>query len=163
MNRVEFINRQRKIKITKELKDTLSMCVDAALEGECIQVSACVDITFVSDNKIKQINREYRGKNAPTDVLSFPMLEFSEGRPLHDVQEYMDEDGTMFLGDIIISLERAAAQAEEYGHSFLRETGFLCVHSALHLLGYDHEDSEESRKAMRVKEEAALDSIGLAR
>lgn len=163
MNNVEFINRQRKVKVTDELKNMLVMCVNTALRNESIDTPSSVDITFVSDKTIKQINREYRGKNMPTDVLSFPMIEFSEGKLLDNEEEYIDEDGTMFLGDIIISLERAVSQAEEYGHSFMREAGFLCVHSMLHLLGYDHEEDEESRKAMRVKEEAALNEIGLAR
>ena len=163
MNRVEFINRQRKVKVTDELKETLIKCVNTAIENEGIETPASVDITFVSDRTIREINREHREKDSATDVLSFPMLEFFEGEPEYDIEEYIDEDGTMFLGDIIISLERAMAQAEEFGHSFMREAGFLCVHSVLHLLGYDHEEDEESRKTMRKKEEAALSKLGLTR
>lgn len=164
MNRVEFVNRQRKIKVTPEIKNTLVACVNAALENEGIDTPASVDVTFVSDRLIKEINRDYREKNSATDVLSFPMLDFFEGKPDGDIEDYVDEeDGYMFLGDIIISLERAQAQAEEYGHSFMREVGFLCVHSTLHLLGYDHEEDEESRKKMRIREEAALSKIGLTR
>jgi len=163
MNRVEFINRQRKVKVTDELKETLIKCVNTAIENEGIETPASVDITFVSDRTIREINCEHREKDSATDVLSFPMLEFFEGEPEYDIEEYIDEDGTMFLGDIIISLERAVAQAEEFGHSFMREAGFLCVHSVLHLLGYDHEEDEESRKTMRKKEEAALSKLGLTR
>ncbi len=163
MNNIEFVNRQRKIAVTDELKQMLIKCIKAALRGENISHPVSVDVTFVSDRTIRSINKEHRGKDAATDVLSFPMLEFLNGSVEGELSDYEDEDGTVFLGDIIISLERAQAQSEEYGHSFMRETGFLCVHSMLHLLGYDHEEDEESRKTMRIKEEAALESIGLAR
>ncbi|MBQ3379474.1 MAG: rRNA maturation RNase YbeY [Clostridia bacterium] len=163
MNKTEFINRQRKVKVTKELKDMLALCVDTALKTEGIDDGAHIDVTFVSDKRIREINREYRQKDAATDVLSFPMVEFSEGKPVCDLGGERDEDGVLFLGDIVISLEHAWAQAEEYGHSFMREAGFLCTHSVLHLVGYDHEDDEESRKTMRKKEEAVLKKVGLAR
>ncbi|MBQ1436251.1 MAG: rRNA maturation RNase YbeY [Clostridia bacterium] len=163
MNTAEFINRQRKVKVTAELKEKLIECIRTALSGEGIEDGAHVDVTFVSDKRIREINREYRGKDAATDVLSFPMVEFSEGKPMCDLEDERDEDGVLFLGDIIISLERAAAQAEEYGHSFMREAGFLCTHSVLHLVGYDHEEDEPSRQTMRKKEEAVLKKVGLAR
>jgi len=161
--KIEFINRQRKVKVTKEIKDTLTACVNTTLENEGVDMPATVDITFVSDRTIRGINREHRDIDRATDVLSFPMVDFEEGKLMGDIEDYADYDGTVFLGDIIISLERAAAQAEEYGHSFLREAGFLCTHSMLHLLGYDHEEDEESRKLMRRKEEEALSKIGLTR
>ncbi len=124
MNTADFINRQRKVKVTAELKEKLIECIRTVLSDEGIEDGAHVDVTFVSDKRIREINREYRGKDAATDVLSFPMVEFSEGKPMCDLEDERDEDGVLFLGDIIISLERAAAQAEEYGHSFMREAGF---------------------------------------
>ena len=112
----------------------------------------------MNNAKIHELNREYREKDRPTDVLSFPMWE----------KEELD-DGTALdghavtLGDIIISAEKAQAQAQEYGHSIEREIAFLSVHSTLHLLGYDHEVSEEDEKYMNQKQEEALIKIGLPR
>ncbi|MBR2742638.1 MAG: rRNA maturation RNase YbeY [Clostridia bacterium] len=163
MNEIEFINRQRKVKVTRELRDMLSLCAETALKSERVPFDTHIDVTFVSDRRIREINREFRDKDAVTDVLSFPMAEFKEGKPAPGTEDELDGDGTLFLGDIVISLERAAAQAEEYGHSFMREACFLCTHSVLHLVGYDHEDDEKSRKTMRKKEEAVLKKIGLAR
>jgi probable rRNA maturation factor len=162
MNHVEFINTQRKVRADFELKSTLERCVGETAKTEGLTVPIDVDITFVSDRRMRSINREHRGINKTTDVLSFPMADFEMGMPVLDMEASMVE-GRLFLGDIIISLERAQAQAEEYGHSFLREAGFLCVHSMLHLLGYDHEDNDEGRLIMRKKEEAVLAAAGLAR
>ena len=96
MNTAEFINRQRKVKVTAELKEKLIECIRTALSGEGIEDGAHVDVTFVSDKRIREINREYRGKDAATDVLSFPMVEFSEGKPMCDLEDERDEDGVLF-------------------------------------------------------------------
>ncbi len=119
---------------------------------------------FVSDEGIRRINRQHRQKNFVTDVLSFPCIDFTNGICNQSIEKSdLDFDGTLMLGDIIISLQRAEHQAQEYGHSFFREVGFLCVHSALHLLGYDHERSDDDTLIMRDKEEKVLTQLGLLR
>ncbi|MBE7030077.1 MAG: rRNA maturation RNase YbeY [Ruminococcaceae bacterium] len=119
-----------------------------------------VSVLFVDNEQIREINNDFRQIDAPTDVLSFPMLTFDNKRVIDEAGDsYL---GTLVLGDIIVSLERAAAQAEEYGHSFEREVGFLVCHSTLHLLGYDHENEEE-RADMRMREEAVLEQLALTR
>ena len=115
-------------------------------------------MTFTDNEGIRELNRGYRGKDAPTDVLSFPIL--SEDDSDWDIDE---ANGCAVLGDIVISVERAMEQAEMYGHSPEREIAFLSVHSTLHLLGYDHERSEEEDKLMREKQEKILSSIGQER
>ncbi|MBG9734122.1 rRNA maturation RNase YbeY [Paenibacillus alvei] len=134
----------------------------AAMEG--IQEGE-VALTFVDNEQIHELNREYRGIDRPTDVLSFALNESVEEEldilyEIEDEQE-LDEMNDL-LGDIIISTERAKEQAEEYGHSLEREIGFLFVHGFLHLLGYDHQD-EPSERVMMDKQEAVLEKVGLRR
>ncbi|EJW17368.1 rRNA maturation RNase YbeY [Paenibacillus alvei] len=134
----------------------------AAMEG--IQEGE-VALTFVDNEQIHELNREYRGIDRPTDVLSFALNESVEEEldilyEIEDEQE-LDEMNDL-LGDIIISTERAKEQAEEYGHSLEREIGFLFVHGFLHLLGYDHQD-EPSERVMMDKQEAVLEKVGLSR
>ena len=116
-----------------------------------------ISISIVDNEEIHQINKQFRGIDRPTDVLSFPQLTFEEG-------EIMDrnEKGEVVLGDIIISLERAREQAEEYGHSLKREIAFLTAHSMLHLLGYDHMEPEEE-KEMFAKQKEILELAGIPR
>lgn len=117
-----------------------------------------MQILYTDDVGIAAVNREQRGIDRPTDVLSFPSFELAKGdRP------YPDPDtGLVYLGDIVISLERAAAQARELGHSETRETGYLVVHGVLHLLGYDHEARQDAEK-MRRAEEDILSGLGVVR
>ena len=119
-----------------------------------------ISLTLVDNDRIHELNRDYRGKDYPTDVLSFAMQEESDDEP--EIFGLDEEGIDNILGDIIISVEKARAQAEEFGHSFERELVFLAVHGALHLLGYDHEDEEE-RVVMREKEEEIMAQIGLTR
>lgn len=116
-----------------------------------------VSVTFVTNEQIQEINREYRGKDTPTDVISFAMEEAGEEEVV-----ITGADDTRVLGDIIISLERAKEQAADYGHSYKRELGFLAVHGFLHLLGYDH-TNEADEKKMFSRQEEILGSLGLAR
>lgn len=115
-----------------------------------------VSLTLVDDQRIHELNREYRGVDRPTDVLSFALQDEAEGEP--EILDFEDE----ILGDIIISVERARLQAEEYGHSFERELVYLAVHGTLHLLGYNHE-VEEDKMEMRRQEETVMNQIGLLR
>ena len=118
-------------------------------------LDAEVSVTLTNDAHIHALNRDYRGVDRPTDVLSFALTESEE-------PEIFDAPGGVVLGDLVISLERAAAQAETYGHSFLRELSFLTVHGMLHLLGYDHIEEEE-RLEMEEEQRNVMDALGIAR
>ncbi|WP_421180526.1 MULTISPECIES: rRNA maturation RNase YbeY [Metabacillus] len=128
-----------------------------AAEAERVAQDAELSVTFVDNEKIKEINRVYRSKDQVTDVISFAMEEQGEGEV-----SIVGVDMPPVLGDIIISVPRASEQAEEYGHSFTRELGFLAVHGLLHLLGYDHM-TEEDEKKMFGKQKEILDAYGLKR
>ena len=153
-------NEQNDIELTEEFEKLINTVVNAALTHENATNDMEVSVYLTDNENIQILNREHRDKDMPTDVLSFPMLEFENGEMVDDIGDYFDD--VLILGDIIISVERAISQAEEYEHSVERELGFLLCHSVLHLLGYDHEDEDE-RKIMREKEEAILDSINLKR
>ncbi|MCM1055146.1 MAG: rRNA maturation RNase YbeY [Bacteroides sp.] len=131
-------------------------CCVAALDEEKIGDKAEVSLTVVGNGEIRELNREHRQKDSVTDVLSFPLGENGE----FDVDP---ETNRIMLGDIVISAERAAEQAKEYGHSFEREMCFLAVHSMFHLLGYDHEAGEEEEKIMFDKQRRVLDKLGINR
>lgn len=133
----------------------IKKCIETTLEAEGIQVPCEINI-FVTNNKgIRAINQAYRNIDKETDVLSFPMFQLEAGNPPQDWEEYLDpETGMCPLGDMAISVERAVAQAKEFGHSTRREVGYLTIHSMLHLLGYDHVDEGEQKAQMRGREEA---------
>jgi probable rRNA maturation factor len=174
---LECINEQQNYEITGTLVETLKELLRLAGEMEKVD-SGEVALSFVDDETIHQLNKEYRGMDKPTDVLSFAMSESGEDElPIHyeDMEEVEvelegleDEDGDEDnllaepLGDIVISVPRALAQAEEYGHSAEREIGFLFVHGFLHLIGYDHE-TEEDEKIMFAKQEEILAKAGITR
>ncbi len=157
-NKIYFTNKQDKIKITFGIRSLIKKAILATLKEEDFPAAAEVSVSFVDNAEIHELNREYREKDRPTDVLSFPMWE------AEDIEEGNYEDGhAVMLGDIVLSVEKAQAQAEEYGHSLRRELAFLSVHSTLHLLGYDHETSEEDDKYMNEKQEEILIKIGVPR
>jgi probable rRNA maturation factor len=131
--------------------------IDLAAKKEKVSENAEVSITFVDNNEIQEINRDYRHIDKPTDVISFALEETSEGEV-----EIIGGDIPVVLGDIIISVEKAKEQAEDYNHSFERELGFLAVHGFLHLLGYDHM-SQEDEKAMFQKQDEILEEYNLGR
>jgi probable rRNA maturation factor len=128
-----------------------------AASKEEVEENSEVSVTFVSNERIREINREYRHKDQPTDVISFALEELGE-----DEIEIVGGDIPRVLGDIIISVERAKEQAEEYNHSFSRELGFLSLHGFLHLLGYDHIEEEDEKK-MFQRQKDILDEYGLTR
>lgn len=128
-----------------------------AAEKENVQEGSELSVTFVSNDRIQEINREYRDKDRPTDVISFALEEMGEGE-----LEIVGVDIPRILGDIIISIPKAREQAEEYNHSFMRELGFLAVHGLLHLLGYDHMN-EQDEKQMFDRQKEILDGFGLGR
>lgn len=155
-------NEQDKIKITKELIDSITRSLEQALKAEEFTDDAEISLTFTDNENIRVLNSETRGKDTATDVLSFPMLEQDEDGTLIIYDEDI-VDGKVLLGDIVISAEKADAQAKEYGHSLIREMCFLAVHSVLHLLGYDHERSRDEEKLQFDKQEEILTSLGITR
>lgn len=163
---IEIINEQAIIDVTDEIERIIKGCVEASLAHEHIDFECEIGITLVDDETIERLNGEFRGINRPTDVLSFPLLDFKGNvRDLTEEDILYDKNrdtGCVMLGDIVISLQRAVDQAREYGHSLHRELGFLTVHGMLHLLGYDHEKDYE-RQQMREKEERVLERLDLAR
>ena len=135
-------------------------CIQETLRAEGIDAKCEINVLVTNDAGIHTINRESRNIDRPTDVLSFPMFQLEAGKPPKDWSTYADpETGLVPLGDMCISLERAAAQAQEFGHSVRREVGYLTIHSMLHLLGYDHLDEGEQKRQMRAREEAIAAGI----
>ena len=134
--------------------------VASALNEENVTEKCTVCVLFTDDEGIRKINSEQRGLDKSTDVLSFPMNDFQEGKPDFAAAERW-EDGSVFLGDMVISLPHASAQGEEYGHGFIREVSYLAVHSTLHLLGYDHTDEGARKKLMRKREKAVMKALGM--
>lgn len=138
----------------------IKKCIQATLDAERIAVPCEINVLVTNDAGIHLINKTSRDIDRPTDVLSFPMFQLEAGNPPVDWEEYQDPmTGLVPLGDMCISLERAKAQAAEFGHSSRREVGYLTIHSMLHLLGYDHLDEGEMKKQMRMREEAIAASI----
>lgn len=135
-------------------------CIRAVLEQENIHTDCEVNVLVTNDNGIRAINSASRGIDKATDVLSFPMFQLEAGNPPKDWEKYCDPDtGLCPLGDMAISLERAIAQAGEFGHSIRREIGYLTIHSMLHLLGYDHLDEGPQKAQMRKREETIASKI----
>ena len=153
-------NEQDKINCDEKLEKLICDVVNAAIEEQNFEHDCMVSVTLVDNERIHEINREFRGVDRSTDVLSFPVLEFDGG----ELEESCGDvfEGKYILGDVVLSLERAREQCIEYGHSFEREVGFLVCHSILHLLGHDHETDGE-REVMRRHEEATLEKLGLTR
>ncbi|MBR2011384.1 MAG: rRNA maturation RNase YbeY [Clostridia bacterium] len=146
--KIYFENAQDKHKAGLSLRRLVKRAVRATLAFEHLEKSAEVSVTFTDNEGIRAINRTHRDMDAPTDVLSFPLFEESV-------------EGTVMLGDIVLSLEKCAAQAAEFGHSFVRECAFLTVHSTLHLLGYDHVTSEADERDMRERQTKIVEKMGL--
>lgn len=139
---------------------TIKKCIDATLCAEQINIPCEINVLVADDSYIREINLSTRKIDKPTDILSFPMFELTAGAPPAEWEEYVDPGtGLCPLGDMVISLERAAAQAKEFGHSLRREVGYLTIHSVLHLLGYDHLDEGPQKAQMRAREEIIADSV----
>lgn len=144
------------LKVGHKLKTLVRRAVRATLEYEGFERAAEVSVTFTDNAGIRVLNKEYRDIDRETDVLSFPIIDFAAG------EELPCDGSEVMLGDIVLSVERAEAQACEFGHSFEREVAFLCVHSMLHLLGYDHVNSEQEDAEMRRRQSEILERMGLA-
>ena len=161
-------NRQNKIEVNDELINIINEVCEQSLKAEEMNVPYQISLLFVDNEEIREINRETRGIDKATDVLSFPMLEYPKDKVFKEVYKdtkfneiYLDGD-ELVLGDMVLSLERAKEQSIEYNHSFNREVCYLVVHSILHLLGYDHMEDEE-KKRMRKREEEILGDLNITR
>ena len=152
--RVIIDNRQKVVKIPTGLRMLVRRCCNAVLRMENFSEPAEISVTFVDNKQIQELNKQYRNKDMPTDVLSFPMGE-------NGVYDENHATGAKILGDIVISVPKAVEQTKRYGHSFEREMGYLTAHSMLHLLGYDHENGGIERVHMREKEELVMSMLGL--
>lgn len=149
-------NEQEKLEPPQDIENLIEICTAAALEEEGIDDTAEVSVTLVDNEGIRQLNKEHRDIDRETDVLSFPLGD-------DDGYEIDPDNDAIMLGDIVISLEKAAQQAQEYGHSYRREVAFLITHSLFHLVGYDHVNSEEEEKEMFGKQEKVLEKLGITR
>lgn len=149
-NRTDF-------EISGEIMEAVEKACLETLKYEEFDEDCEISLSFVTNEEIHKINRQFRNVDAPTDVLSFPQLTFEEGE-----EADVNENGEIVLGDIIISVERAREQAEEYGHGLKREIAFLTVHSMLHLLGYDHMEKDEEEDMFRRQKEI-LEIAGIPR
>lgn len=154
--RVLIRNQQSKVKIPTGLRLLIRRCCAAVLTLEGLDDIYEVSVSFVDNDQIRKLNHKYRNIDMPTDVLSFPLSEKGE-------YECNLDTGAKMLGDIVLSMERAQTQAEDFGHSIQREVGYLVAHSMLHLLGYDHETNGLEAVHMREKEEAVMTQLGLPR
>jgi len=142
------------------IRSIIRTCINQTLRAEKITIPCEINVLVTDDTGIQTINKASRSIDKPTDVLSFPMFNLTAGAPPQDWSEYIDPGtGLCPLGDMCISLERAVAQAKEYGHSTRREVGYLTIHSMLHLLGYDHMDEGEQKRQMRAREETIAAQI----
>lgn len=144
-----------------EARRLIQRAISAALREEKVPDDCEVSVLLTDNEGIHELNRDYRGVDRPTDVLSFPANELSPGEFDADLCERDPETGRVFLGDMAISLEKCEAQAEEFGHSFERELMYLTVHSTLHLLGYDHVDEAEMKRQMRGREDVIMSRLGI--
>jgi len=161
-----FIDNRQDIYETSHVEDIIKEVIYKAFEISNINYNCQVSVTLVDNEQIREINKTYRNIDLPTDVLSFPLISYDEGKHLDDLFEeevknieVVDIDtGELVVGDIIISLEKAYSQSQEYGHSYEREIAYLAVHGMLHLMGYDHE-RESDKVVMRQKEEEILSLI----
>lgn len=154
--KVVISNDQHEIRIPTGVRMLVRRCCTAVLVQEEFDGAAEVSVTFVDDEEIHKLNRQFRNIDRATDVLSFPLGE-------NGVYDINHDTGAKMLGDIVISVPHAIDQADRYGHSLQREIGFLTVHSMLHLLGYDHVNGGIESVRMREKEETVLTKLGLKR
>ena len=150
--------------ISKDVDKLVTEVCRAAILSEGLDGRCEMSVTYTDNSGIKALNAQYRNIDKATDVLSFPMMDFENGSPLSDIELDRDpESGRIYLGDMVLSVEKAKAQALEYGHGEQREIAFLCAHSVLHLLGYDHEREEDDRLVMEEKQRIILENLGIRR
>lgn len=161
-----FIEEEGDVTLPFDIKEVAERVTAAALECEKCPYEAEINLLLTTDEEIWKMNREYRQTDRATDVLSFPMLEYDAPADFSFLDEAEDafdpESGELVLGDIVISKEKVLAQAEEYGHSPLREYAFLIAHSMLHLFGYDHMEDDE-RELMEARQRVIMEAVNIPR
>lgn len=160
--RITIENMQAPLPMQKEIDGLIQKAVKLCVDIESFEPDFEVGIFLVNNDEIRDINREHRQIDKPTDVLSFPLVDMQNGNIISSIGDYNIEEKLLMLGDIVISLEMARKQCEEYGHSFERELIFLVTHGMFHLLGYDHQN-EEDESVMMDKQEIVLTLLGLKR
>ncbi len=168
---ITSVNYDTDLRLDFPADEVIRQVVETAAAQESFPVQFELSVTLTDNDRIWQINRQYRGVDRPTDVLSFPALQFPSAGDFSRVisdkerspEDFIDpETGLLILGDIVISLEKVEEQAEEYGHSRKRELAFLTAHSMMHLFGYDHMEDAE-REVMEKHQEAVLEKLGITR
>lgn len=165
---INFENEQYQIEVSESLMDSIKEVIEFTLKDQGVHHEAEISILLVDNEGIRELNREYRNIDRETDVLSFPMIEYEEGKTYKDLYvnykfgpEFFDGEA-LLLGDVVLSMEKADEQAKEFGHSLKREVCYLTVHSILHLLGYDHMTNED-KVQMREQEERILHILDIPR
>ena len=164
-------DRQDKLNVSEELIEKIKDIIIECLDYEGYDDDYEVSLSFVDNKEIHQLNRDFRGVNRPTDVLSFPMIDYETPSDFDSLEEEFDtntedyfnpDTGELMRGDIVVSVEKVLEQAEKYGHTPTRELAFLVAHSMMHLFGYDHMTEDESR-VMEAKQREVLDNLGITR
>ncbi|GFP77035.1 rRNA maturation RNase YbeY [Clostridium fungisolvens] len=161
-------DRQDKMSVDSDFEKIIEEVILTALKEELVDKACEISVIFVDNDSIREINKETRNIDRETDVLSFPMLDYPKGKVYKDVYLNYNFDASFFnegdlvLGDVVLSLEKAKEQSEDFNHSFTRECCYLVVHSILHLLGYDHM-AEDEKKIMREREESILGKLNITR
>ncbi len=154
--KVTIENQQKVVRVPAGTRLLIRRCCEATLQNENFPEPAAIDVSFVDNARIHELNLQFRQVDSATDVLSFPLGE-------NGVYDHDPATGAALLGDVVLSFERAQEQAAQFGHSLQREVGYLTVHSVLHLLGYDHVNGGLEAMRMREKEEAVMSLLGLSR
>ena len=159
---IEIDDTQSAVPVDERLLSSIRLAAAQTMAVTGFEHDVTLDVVLTDDAGIQSLNREHRGRDEPTDVLSFPMLEFA--RPLTPLYTGADADGEggLLLGSVVLSLERVRRQAKEYGHGFERELGFVTVHGMLHLLGFGHDTPEREREMFGLQEDV-LGALGLER
>lgn len=162
-----YVEWETNIPLELPCEELIQRCLEAVLESEGCPYEAQVNVVITDNTAIREVNREFRGIDAPTDVLSFPMIDYERPADFsgleEQAEEYFDPDsGELLLGDMMISAEKVKEQAEAYGHSLEREFAFLTVHSLLHLCGYDHMEDGERRR-MEDRQAVIMERLGIYR
>ncbi|MGI6083847.1 MAG: rRNA maturation RNase YbeY [Acetivibrionales bacterium] len=160
--KITFHNYQKTQEISKDTQKLIEKAIKLCVKKENFPYPCEISVTLTENRSIQEYNREHRGIDKPTDVLSFPSIEYVSGEPQLQPGDLEPDTGRVFLGDILISAEKAFEQAKEYGHSLERELSFLAVHGVLHLMGHDHETDEDKKRMFSLQEEV-LNEMGLSR
>lgn len=151
--KLTIYNQLKSQEISSEIRRLIEKAVKLCVKKEDFPYPCEASVTLTDNESIKELNLEYRGIDKATDVLSFPLIEYLNGKPQIQPVDTDPDSGRVFLGDIIISVEKAFEQAQNYGHSMERELSFLAVHGILHLLGYDHETETEEKLMFSLQED----------